>query len=172
MKKILCIFLPLFLLGCEAELSSEDKQEIAELNKELVETKALLQEVKLSNNDVTNKEFKPVLIHKPVYETESDKLFHELSREFDVIDIQVTSSDGVYKVAFINKERGLLKTKEISVPLSFFKSVYDPENRHPNHAIKQASKRGYSAKLIYLLDQGKRLDEKKAILKLFTEHFS
>ena len=172
MKKIVCIFLPLFLLGCEAELSSKDKQEIAELKKELVETKALLKSVKLSNDGGTTKAFKPILISKPVYETETDKLFYELSREFDVIDIRITSTDGVYKVAFINEDRGLIKAKELKLPLSFFQSVYDTENRYPNEAIKQLSKRGYSAKLIYLLDQGKRLDEKKAILKLFTEHFS
>jgi len=164
--KISLLILITLLASCDASLSSEDK-------KEIVETKELLREIKSSNSDVnTANVVKPVLISEPVYETETDQLFHELHNRFDVIDIRVTPIDGIYKVAFINERQGSMAMKEIPVPLSFFKSVYDAENLYQIDDIKAVAKRGYSAKFAYLLDQGERLGEKKAILELFNKNFT
>lgn len=171
-KLIALVGLMLALTGCDSKLSKEDRQEIESLKEELAQTQLALAEHRKSF-EADSAELKSEIVFTPVeYQTATDKKFRDLANRFDGLEIFPLPDNDLYRVKFISKRSSVFITKDLTIPLSFFRAVYNPKGQYNQDTLIKLASRGYGVEFIRLFDQGEYIAEKQAIFRLYTGNFS
>jgi len=174
-KLIALVGIIFVLSGCDSKLSKENREKIETLKVELAEARSVLAEYKkpseVDSGHAFNEKHKKVVYTPTVYQSEIEKDFQDLASRFEVLEVFPLPDTGTYRVAFTSKRSGMAVIKEVSIPLVFFRAVYDPEGQYSQDFHTKMASRGYSVEFIRLFEQGEFIFEKKAILALYTESF-
>ena len=152
----------LVLIGCEAELSREDraeiislKEEVVALREELVESKALT--IKERTSEVNG--HKGLYIPPKVYRTQKDRLLDEIviNSGWRYIDVRPLGKNN-YNVRFVSSYNGSLVEKEIEIPMETLRKV--------------SRLNGYRAEIMFIVNQEERVNERDFVLALYNEIMS